>query len=137
MGGQKVVNNLELRPDEGCVVVSVNPRIYSLAVVYSAARLFLDQAFVTIDGNPSEEIIVELRSKSSKGLEDIGRDFDNELITQLVGGICASNDTADTKEAPVTSSMEDCFDGKEGNCRIDGLAGVARPWEDVYGKGRN
>jgi len=75
--------NLEIHEKEGYVWVSVNPKIYSLDVIYSASYMFLETCYVMIDGDPMEEVIVELRPKNKTGLIDlrvIGREFNNELV---------------------------------------------------------
>ncbi len=81
----KVIGNLEINNNEGLLVVSVNPKIYPLNIVYSASYVFIDKAFVVIDGDPKEEILVELRPKDkSQDLEEMGRDFNNELLSYAV-----------------------------------------------------
>ena len=80
-----VVNNFEINKKDGYVLVSVNPRIYSLEVVYSAAYTLLERAYVIIGGEPKEEILVEIRpKKNDTDLETIGREFNNELINYAV-----------------------------------------------------
>ena len=75
--------NLEIREKEGYVWVSVNPKIYHLDVVYSASYMFLETCYVMIDGDPQEEVIVELRPKNKTDptdLRKLGREFNNELV---------------------------------------------------------
>ena len=73
--------NLEINKEKGHVLVSVNPKIYPVDVVMSSAYVFTENCYVLVDGDPSEEIIVELKPKNyTTDLEKIGRDFNNELI---------------------------------------------------------
>ncbi len=72
--------NLEIYEKEGYVWVSVNPKIYSLDIVSSAAYTFIEDCYVLIEGDPDEEIIVELRPKTGKDLRILGREFNNELV---------------------------------------------------------
>jgi hypothetical protein len=75
------IKNFELH--DGFVVLSVNPKIYPLDLVYSASYLFMDRAFVLLGGIPSEEITVELKPKDkSLDLEVLARDFNDELVRQ-------------------------------------------------------
>ena len=75
------IDNLEIDKQKGIVVISVNPKIYPLDVIFSAAYIFLDKAYVLIDGDPEEEIIVKMKAKDkSLNLEELGREFNNELI---------------------------------------------------------
>ncbi len=73
--------NLEINKKEGFVMVSVNPKIYPLDVVLSSSYMFTDKNYVLVDGDPEEELIVELRPKDKNAdIEKLGRDFNNELI---------------------------------------------------------
>lgn len=81
MSGNIMQGNLDVNPEDGYVIVSVNPKIYPLDVVLSSAYAFIEKCYCLVDGNPSDEIIVELRPKDKKAdLEVIGREFNNELL---------------------------------------------------------
>jgi len=69
-----------MKIEEDSVVLSVNPKIYSLDVVYSAAYVFLDKAYVLLDGDPETEVLVRLKPKKEEDLEKLGGEFFNELI---------------------------------------------------------
>jgi hypothetical protein len=49
--------------------------------VYSAAYAFIDDCYVLIDGDPVEEIIVELRPKVQKDLRTLGLEFNTKLVS--------------------------------------------------------
>lgn len=72
--------NIEFDEKENLVLVSISPRIYPLPVVYSATYAFIDKCYVLIDGDPREEIIVELRPKTKTDLRTLGREFNTELV---------------------------------------------------------
>lgn len=72
--------NLEVFEREGFILVSVNPKFYPLEVVFSAAYAFIDRCYVLVDGDLSDEVIVELRPKSAADLKVLGREFNNELV---------------------------------------------------------
>ena len=75
------IDNMEIQKDSGNILISVNPKIYSIDTILSAAYIFIDRAYVIVDGDPEEEIIVQLRVKDKKtNLEQLGREFNNELI---------------------------------------------------------
>jgi len=83
--GKLSVDNLEVDEKTGNVVISVNPKIYPMNTIFSAAYILVDKAWVLIDGDPNEEIIVQLRRKDSKiNLEELGRSFNNELVNYSV-----------------------------------------------------
>jgi hypothetical protein len=57
------MENFEIDKESNSVVVSVNPKIFPLEVIYSAAYVFLDRAYIMIDGDPQEDILVQLKTK--------------------------------------------------------------------------
>jgi len=73
------MENIKISSDH--VVVSVNPKIYSLPTIYSAAYVFLDRAYIILDGDPEKEILVNLKPKKECNLEKLGLEFLNELIS--------------------------------------------------------
>lgn len=74
------INNMEVNKKAGFVLVSLNPKIYPLDIVYSAAYAMIDKVWVIIDGHPEEEIFVELKPKQKMSLEELGRLFNEELL---------------------------------------------------------
>jgi len=88
MPGTKAhIDNLEVDPDGNFVLVSVNPKIYPLEIVYSAAYVFIDRAYVILDGDVSDEIFVELRPKSGQDPMTLGREFNNELLNYAASAV--------------------------------------------------
>ena len=80
-----ITDNLEVHKKDNFVAVSINPTLYSLEIIYSAAYTFIDRAYIIIDGDPKEEIIVQIRPKdNSADIENLGREFNNELINYSV-----------------------------------------------------
>lgn len=77
------IDNLEIHKEENFVSVSINPKLYPLEVIYSAAYIFINQAHVMIDGDPKEEILVKLKPKTTMNLEVLGREFNNELLNYM------------------------------------------------------
>ncbi len=79
------IDNIEIHKDEKYVVVSVNPKIYNLPIVYAAAYVLIDRAYVILDGDPNEEILVKLRPKEKDyDLEKLGRELNEELLNYSV-----------------------------------------------------
>jgi His-Xaa-Ser system protein HxsD len=136
----KNTSNLEIHEKEEYVLISINPKIYPLEVVYSAAYVFLDRAYLLLDGNPDQEIIVELRPKIKCNLEEIGREFNNELLNYATYKKYAEkNDSirqAIVHRALLTNSndeSEDIEEISEEDYTKD-PEGIAIPWEEKYGK---
>jgi His-Xaa-Ser system protein HxsD len=78
-----VIDNLQINRKENTVSISINPNLYPVEVIYSAAYIFINQAYVMIDGDPKEEILVRLKPKNSMDLETLGREFNNELVNYM------------------------------------------------------
>ena len=73
---------MEIQGDS--VVLSINPKLYALETVYSAAYVFLDRAYILLDGDPEKEILVKLKPKQKEDLDKLGGEFFNELINYII-----------------------------------------------------
>lgn len=148
MGGkvQKGISNTSIDKEENCVVLSINTKIYPLDVVYSAAYIFIDRAYILLDGDPKNKVTVELRPKQkSQDLEKLGMDFNNELLnyafyktqseknkdirTTLIQAALLANEprAADTEDNDILDELDD-------DDFLDDPEGIAIPWEEKYGK---
>lgn len=63
----------------GFVTVFVNPKVYPLDVVYSAAYVFLDRAYVILDQGDGKTL-VRMKPKGKEDLDKLGMEFHNELV---------------------------------------------------------
>jgi His-Xaa-Ser system protein HxsD len=135
---------MEINQKENNVLVSVNPKIYPLEVIYSAAYVLIDKAYIVIDGDPEEEVIVELKPKEkSTDLEILGRDFNNELLNYAVYKT-QSEKNAGLRQALLqralltndSSLVESTQTESEEVDYIDDPEGIAVPWEEKYGKAK-
>jgi His-Xaa-Ser system protein HxsD len=86
MGGMMETNalgNIELKED--FALFTVNPRIYPLDIVYSAAYIMIDKAFIVLDGDPEKEIKIEIRKKrKEQELKTLVQEFNEELLNYAV-----------------------------------------------------
>lgn len=135
-------------------ILKINPKIYNLRVVYSCAYVFLDKAYVFLDGDPKKEIIVRISSKNGKNQKQIVGEFKNELLNAALRNEI-SKENIKLREAIVSSALfssseERKSDSKGGhtavnkakpktkdNCKdnkIEDPLGIAIPWEEKYGK---
>ena len=78
------MENVELFKGKNLALVSVNPKVYSLGVVFAAAYVLLEKAFVVIDGDPGDQIVVSLEPKKGKDIETLATDFNEQLINFAV-----------------------------------------------------
>jgi His-Xaa-Ser system protein HxsD len=80
-----ILDNIEIHKD--FAIISINPKLYPLSVIYSAAYWLLDRVHVIIDGDTETEILVEIRPKNKSkqvDLKEIGYEFNDELINYSV-----------------------------------------------------
>lgn len=126
----KTISNMEIYEDH--VLLSINPKIYPLDVVYSAAYALLDKAYIVLDGDPEEEIIAEIRSKIKVDIKKLGDEFNNELINYAVYKKQSEKNAlirqAIIQRALLTTGFED--DGDV----IDDSEEILVPWEEKFGK---
>lgn len=83
MENKKFISNVKIDKIKGIVFISVNTKIYALESIYSSAYIFLDKAYILIDGDPKKEVIVELKPKKEYDLEKLGGEFNNELLNYV------------------------------------------------------
>lgn len=135
--------NFTIDEEENCVIVSVNPKIYPLEVVYAAAYMFLENFYVIIDGNPQEEIFVQLKAKrDGEDLKKVALEFNNELINYAVYTVQAARTstirnaivqralgtvTEATSPSPEVLINKESEEGEEVEYVEDPL-GIAQPW---------
>jgi His-Xaa-Ser system protein HxsD len=81
----RVLRNIEIDRKNNFLTISVNSKIYPLEIIYSASYVFLDRAYILIDGNPQGKIFIQMKPKSkTENLENLGNDFNNELLNYAV-----------------------------------------------------
>ncbi|MBW6461777.1 MAG: hypothetical protein K0B07_01915 [DPANN group archaeon] len=74
--------NISVDIKEGTLTFKVNPNVYPIGVIFQAADVFIEKAYVYIEGDPEEEISVTLKPKEDKAnLEDYAGEFNNELVS--------------------------------------------------------
>lgn len=136
-------DNIKIEKDS--VILNINPKVYSLETVYSAAYVFLDRAYVLLDGDPEKDILVRLKPKKEEDLEKLGREFLNELVNYadyksraeqtkkireiLLQRALITNDSSVGGDGEFDDLLEDLEDEE-----FDDPEGIAVPWEEKYGK---
>ena len=123
----KSVSNLTLHASH--VVVAVNPKIYPLDIIYSAAYVFLDRAFVVIDGDPGRQVLVELRPKvAATDIEQLGTDFNAELLNYAVFAF-QKEKAREIRDYIIRRAMETIREAPSERY-LDDPEGIAIPWEE-------
>ncbi|MCK5343555.1 MAG: hypothetical protein KAR20_09125 [Candidatus Heimdallarchaeota archaeon] len=73
--------NISVDVKDGSVTFKVNPNVYPMGVIFQAADVFIEKAYVYVDGDPEKEISVTLKPKDDKAnVEDYAGEFNNELV---------------------------------------------------------
>ena len=134
-------DNIKVHKEGDRILVSVKTGIYPLDIIFSAAYVFLDRAYVIIDGDPEREITVELKPKDGKtDLEKLGGEFGNELLNYSVYKIQSEKNSA-IRQAIIQRALmtndpdvlKDAEAGTGDESPIDDPEGIAIPWEEKYG----
>jgi len=137
------VQNFEVDMKANAVMISINPKIYPLEVIYSAAYMFLDRAYAVIDGDPETEIIVQLKAKAKEDLEKMALEFHNELVNYAVYVVQAARTSeirnAIVKKALAVAGDAEAADEDEQECEcndpVDDPLGISKPWTPESAKG--
>lgn len=125
------ISNIEVYKDH--ILVDVSPKVYPLDVLYSAAYVLLDRAYVVIDGDPDKKVIVEIRPKGKCDLVKLGNEFNNELINYAVYKAQSEKNRA-LREAFIQRALLTNIETQREEECIDDPEGIAVPWEEKYGK---
>jgi len=119
--------------------MKLNPMIYPLEVIYSTCYVFIDRAYLFLDGDPKKEIIVAIKGKknlSKKQLENLAGEFLNELLSAALRINLAQHNKKIrqyiVERALVSAANDENLD--ESVSHLDDPLGIAVPWEEKYSK---
>jgi His-Xaa-Ser system protein HxsD len=131
-----------IRVEGSTVVIAVNPKVYPLETVYSASYVFLDRAFILLDGDPEKEVIVRLTPRSKEAnIENFAGEFLNELINYADYAKRAEQTKA-IREAILQRALltnsppekPDVLDFSDIDAHLDDVESIVIPWEEKYKK---
>ncbi len=147
------MKKVKINEKENQIIVSISPKLYPLEVIHGAAYVFLDRAYIYLDGDPKSEILISIKGKkkvTKTNLIKMGDEFLNELlnyslrhsisksnkkIREYILGACLFG--ASGKEAISSEIFEEKEEkGKEEDWGKDPL-NIAIPWEEKYEKKEN
>ncbi len=121
--------------------ILLNPKLYSLDVIYGACYVFIDRAYILLDGDVKKRIKVFIKSKNKlprKGLESLTGDFENELLNYaLREKINKTNRKIRERIIEKALAVSDSALLPPAQDYVDYLKdplGIAVPWEEKYGK---
>ena len=87
------------------VVVEVNPELFSLDAIYLAGYQMTEKAYIILDGDPDDVILVKIIPKDKKDLKNIGWEFSNELLSSQVYDIMSKKNSK-VKEEIIEKALE-------------------------------
>lgn len=136
---------IKIDNEDNSVMVSVDTGIYPLDVIYSASYVFIDKAYVLLDGDPKKTVIIRLIPKEDCDLKKLGLEFSNELLNYSLYKKQSEKNAA-VREAIIQRALltaefapetppADVPEFKESDADfIEDPEGIAIPWEEKFGK---
>lgn len=137
----------KINQKENQIVFWLNSKTYPLEAVYSTAYVFLDKAYVYLDGDPKKETIVSLKGKeklNKKQIQILRGEFCNELLNYVLRVKIAKRNqrvkdfivgtalvSALPQELSVQTSKSETIVDQDW---LKDPLGIAVPWEEKYGK---
>ncbi len=132
-----------INKSENKIVISVDPNLYSLNSIYGTAYVFLDRAYIYLDGDANKEIYVNLKGKEKltrEEMENLADEFLNELLNyslrdQISKNNCKIREYIVGAALIGTSgeSVNKSAELEEEDWKKDPL-GIAIPWEEKYSR---
>ena len=125
---------------KGQVELTIDPQLYPLEAVYGAAYVFLDKAYLRLDGNPKKKIIIKIKGKESldrEKLENLAGDFLNELLNYTLRYKISKNNRKIREYIVGTallSSLAEAPEAEEKEEWEEDPLGIAVPWEEKHKK---
>jgi len=130
----------KIKKTKSQIEVIINPKIYPLEAVYGAAYVFLDRAYLKLDGDPEKKILVQIKSKenySKKKLENLAGDFLNELLNYGLRYQISKNNRKIREYIVGTALLSALGENLKEEVKEDwqkDTLGIAVPWEEKYEK---
>ena len=142
---------IKVDKEKKIVTISVNPSVFPIDLIYNAAYMLMDRAYIILDGNPTKQIYAILKPRTYKGeLVDLGRMFYDELVASAFHAVqfVRNKEMRDALMQSIAPATEICDCGDE-NCR-EHLAeddedededefdekDIATIWEEKFGESR-
>jgi len=131
--------------ERGLATLTLDRHIYPLDVVYGAAYVFIDRAYVLLDRDAQGRIVMQVSPKDGgdgDALRALAGDVANELLAQALRRKVMRHNRA-IVEAIVTQALAGAtgalaappLDDEDDDLDfLDDPLGIAVPWEEKFGK---
>ena len=134
------MSSAKIKKGKNQITITVDSRIYPLEVVYGAAYVFLDKAYLFLDGDPKKKITITIKGKKELNKKETGnlaREFLNELLNYSLR-YQISKQNRKIREYIVGTALlgavrEEPAETEKEDWQKDSL-GIAVPWEEKYKK---
>jgi len=116
------------------IEMHLNSKIYPLDIVFSAAYILMDKAYIIVDGNPKKTLIVKIRPKNKYYLKKLAYEFNDELLNYSVYKKQSEKNSKLRlellKRALLTNLTETESDKRD---YIEDKEEILVPWEEKFG----
>ncbi len=72
--------NIEVSTKENTVTATINPKIYPLPIILQACDVFIDRAYMFLDGDPEKSVSVIMKPKEKSDLNKLAGELNNEIL---------------------------------------------------------
>lgn len=137
------ITQLSLNTETGIAEMALEKSLYPLDVVYGAAYVLIDRAYILLDKDTTGRVVVRIECKDEctpKALKALTGEFCNELLTQALRRKLTMQNKAEL-EAIVTQAISGAsgalLPGLMDDDDLDFLddpLGIAVPWEEKFSK---
>jgi His-Xaa-Ser system protein HxsD len=141
MTARKKIDKLKINALNDKLELSISTKIYPLSVIYQTCYLFLDDYYLYLDGEPSQQIQITFKAKSegkdyTAKFKKVAGEFYNELLNQLLRAR-VSQSNAKIREYIVAQALYNALpqevdellkEVEEEDWQKDPL-GIAKPWQ--------
>lgn len=138
-----------MKKETNPVIIEVNPKIYPLDVVYSAAYVLIDDYHIILDGDPKKKIkVVILLKEGKKNLKKAASEFNNQLLNYafykeqskknssirqiMLQAALLQTEEVKTEKSQTISPEEEFLEKTQDADFLDDPEGIAVPWEQKY-----
>ncbi|MDD3087435.1 MAG: His-Xaa-Ser system protein HxsD [Candidatus Omnitrophica bacterium] len=122
-------------------VISVSPALYPIDAIYGASYVFIDRAYIFLDGDEKKNINIYIKSKkksSSSALRSLVGEFQNELLNySFRDKINKSN--RKVREGIIERALavfgpQEILNEQDSGDYLKDPLGIAIPWEEKHAK---
>lgn len=139
--------NPTIQAAQNLVSVQIDEKVFPRAVVVSAAYMFLERCYIRLEREPRSRVVARIKGKkklSRNQLANLADEFENELLHQLIRRQVAER-TDGLREVIVGRALLSAepdqgeaagAEPQEDLDYLDDPLGIAVPWEEKYGNGK-